>query len=123
MQNWHFENNWILPPVSQIARVIAHLRVCKAEGTLVIPLWKSSYFWPLLCDDGRHWNTFVHDWVVLPKFKQLFVRGKAKNDLFGARELSFLVVALRISFKLPERISLSGFCTDDSSCCLKCHSR
>ena len=85
LQNWHFDNNWILPPVSQIARVIAHLRVCKAEGTLVIPLWKSSYFRPLLSDDGRHWNTFVHDCVVLPKFKQLFVRGKAKNDLFGAR--------------------------------------
>lgn len=65
LQNWHFENNWILPPVSQIARVIAHLRVCKAEGTLVIPLWKSSYFWPSLCDDGRHWNAFVHDWATL----------------------------------------------------------
>jgi len=34
LQNWHFENNLeILPTVSQIARVIAHLRVCKAEGT------------------------------------------------------------------------------------------
>ena len=83
--------------------------MCKLSGgTLVIPLWKSSY-------------TFVHDCVVLPKFKQLFVRGKAKNDLFGARELSFTVVALRISFKLPERISPSGFCTDDSGCCPKCH--
>ena len=38
LQNWHFENNWILPSVSKIAGVIAHLRVCKAEGTLVIPL-------------------------------------------------------------------------------------
>ena len=27
LQNWHFENNWILPPVSQIARVIAHLKL------------------------------------------------------------------------------------------------
>ena len=95
--------------------------MCKAEGTLVIPLWKSSYFWPLLCDDGRHWNTFVHDWVVLAKFKQLFVRDKSKNGLFGARELCFIVVALRISFKLPERISLSGFCTHDTGCCHKCH--
>ena len=51
----------------------------------------------VLCYDGTHWNSFVHDWVVLPKFKQLFVRGKAKNDMFGARELSFAVVALRIS--------------------------
>ena len=97
LQDWEFENNWLLPPVSLIARVVDHLRLCNAEGTLVIPMLKSSYFWVLLCNDGRHWNSLVHDWVVLPRFKQLFVRGKAKNDMFGARELSFAVVALRIS--------------------------
>ena len=68
----------------------------------------------------EHWNSFVHDWVVLPKFKQLFVRGKAKNDMFGARELSFAVVALRVSFKLPERRNQEGFCTHDSGCCSIC---
>ena len=73
----------MLPPVSQIRRVVAHLRVCKAEGTLVIPLWKSSYFWPLLCDDGKHLNTLVQDWVVLPKFRQLFVRGKVRMTCLG----------------------------------------
>ena len=62
-QNWDCENNWILPLVSQISRVISHARACKAVGTLVIPMWKSSYFWVLLCDDGKHWNAFVHDWV------------------------------------------------------------
>lgn len=41
--------------------------------------------WILLCNYRRHWNSVVHDWVVLPKFKQLFVRGYAKNDMFGAR--------------------------------------
>lgn len=122
LQNWEFENNWLLPPVSQIARVVDHLRLCNAEGTLVIPMWKSSYFWVLLCNDGRHWNSFVHDWVVLPKFKQLFVRGKAKNDMFGARELSFAVVALRISFKVSERRNQAGFCTHDSGCCFICSS-
>ena len=39
MQTWDFENNWLVPPVSQIAKVITHLRLCKAEGTLVIPMW------------------------------------------------------------------------------------
>ena len=29
------------------------------------------------------------------------MRGKAKNDMLGARELSFAVVALCICFKLP----------------------
>ena len=32
------------------------MRVCKAVGTLVIPMWKSSYFWILLCNDGKQWN-------------------------------------------------------------------
>ena len=68
-----------------------------------------GYFCVMMEDTGRHWNSFVHDWVVLPKFKQLFVRSKAKDDLFGARELSFAVVALRISFKLPERRNQAGF--------------
>lgn len=49
-QNWDSENNWILPLVSQISRVITHASACKAAGT-VIPLWKSSYFWLLLCED------------------------------------------------------------------------
>ena len=83
-QNWECENNWILPSVSQISRVITHMRACKAVGTLVIPIWKSSYFWVLLCEDGKHWNEFVHDWVILPKYKHLFIRGNAKNHVFGS---------------------------------------
>ena len=53
-QNWDGENNWNLPPVSQISRVIAHDGACKAVGTPAIPMWKSSYFWLLLCEDGKH---------------------------------------------------------------------
>ena len=100
-QNWEGENNWFHPPVSQISRVITHMRACKAVETLVIPLWKSSYFWLLLCDDGKHWNAFVHDWVILPKFGHLFIRGKAKNHVFGSKDLSFSVVALRLNFVQP----------------------
>ena len=48
------------------------------------------------------------------------VRDKVKNDMFGARELSVAVVALRISFKLPERRNQAGFCTLDSGCCFIC---
>ena len=45
----------------------------------------SLHIFGYCCVMMEHWNSFVHDWVVLPKFKQLFVRGKAKNDMFGAR--------------------------------------
>ena len=93
--------------VSQIGRVITSMRECKAIGTLVIPMWKSSYFWILLCDDGKHWNAFVHDWVILPKFGHLFIRGKAKNHVFGSKDLSFSVVALRLNLS---NLGRSLFC-------------
>ena len=32
LQDWEFENNWLLPPVSQIARAVNHLRLCKCGG-------------------------------------------------------------------------------------------
>ena len=120
-QNWEGENNWILPPVSQISKVIAHAGACKAVGTLVIPMWKSSYFWLLLCEDGKHWNTFVRDWVTLLKFKNLFIKGKAKNHVFGSTDLSFSVVALRLNFKQPRRQLFSGFCTADGGSCSQCY--
>ena len=100
-QNWEGENNCVHPPASQISRVITHMRACNAVGTLAIPLWKSSYFWILLCDDVKHWNAFVPDWVILPKFGHLFIRGKAKNHVFGSMDLSFSVVALRLNFVQP----------------------
>lgn len=50
--SWGCENNWIFSPVSKISKVIAHARACKAAGTLVFPMWKSSYFLVLLCDDS-----------------------------------------------------------------------
>ena len=115
------ENNWVLPPVSQISRVIAHAGACKAVVTLVIPMWKSSYFWLFLCEDGKHWNAFVCDWVTLPKFKNLFIKGKAKNHVFGSKDLFLSVVALRLNFKQPRRQLFSGFCTADGSSCAQCN--
>jgi len=64
----------------------------------------------LLCDDGKHWNEFAHDWVIPPKYKHLFIRGKAKNHVFGSKNLSFNVIALRLNFKKPRTQSFSGFC-------------
>ena len=81
-QNPDGENNWILPTVSQISRVIAHAGACKAVGTLVIPIWKLSYVWLLSCENAKHWNAFVRHWLTLSKFKNPFIKGKAKSSRF-----------------------------------------
>ena len=57
----------------------------------------------LVCFDGLHWSGFVHDWVILPDLPNLFVRGKAKNSIFGRGSLPFPSVALRIDFSTAPR--------------------
>ena len=59
--DWKHESNWLFPLVSLIVRVINRLKLCKAEGSIVFPVWKSSYFWTVLSRDGRHLSAFVND--------------------------------------------------------------
>lgn len=77
------------------------MEVCLARGTLILPVWKSSFFWNVCATDGVHWSRFVIDWFYLPKFQGLFVEGKARNSLFGTRPLDFDIVALRVDFRRP----------------------
>ena len=102
-QDWSNDNNWLCPPVCLTCKVLSHLKVCNAAGTLVVPLWRSAYFWPRLCFDGLHWSGFVHDWVILTDLPNLFVRGIAKNSIFGRDSLPFPSVALRIDFSTAPR--------------------
>ena len=46
--NWSAENYWWCPPVALIPRVIAHAQACNARGTLIVPEWQTSPFWPVL---------------------------------------------------------------------------
>ena len=45
-QDWSRDNNWLCPPVSLIVRAVRHLITCEGLGSLIIPKWPSSYFWP-----------------------------------------------------------------------------
>ena len=95
-------------------------------GTLVPPLWKSAIFWNVSTRDGVHWNSFVVDWVLLPKFQGLFVPGKARNSLFRSRPLFFGVIALRVYFRRPRPpSSLAGFSSKppDRKCYLCLYTR
>ena len=120
-QDWGSDNNWLCPPVCLTARVIKHLGLCQARGALIIPIWKSSFFWGTCTKDGVHWSDFVIDWVYLPKFQGLFVKGKARNSLFGSRSLNFDVVALRIDFSRTRHpSSRRGYCTSPPGQCSSC---
>ena len=47
-QDWSKDNNYLVPPIHLIAKVIDHLIITNYVGTLVVPWWPSAPFWPLL---------------------------------------------------------------------------
>ena len=56
------ELNWWMPPFYLVCRCISHASFCQANGTLVVPAWKSAPYWPVICPDGRHLAKFVPLW-------------------------------------------------------------
>ena len=63
---WEGEVSWLVSPLYLIPSAWKHAEHCKAKGTLVIPLWKSAVFWPLVCPDGVHLSPFVWNWFLQP---------------------------------------------------------
>ena len=46
--NWSNHFNWLCPPITLIGETLRHMKICHAKGVLLIPEWKSAYYWPLL---------------------------------------------------------------------------
>ena len=121
-QDWGHDNDWICPPVCLLIRVVKYMELCKARGTVILPMWKSSCFWTSFGIDCVQWNSFVIDWVFSPKFPGLFIREKIRNSLVGSRPLDFDAIALRIDFRRPRSpCAYVGFCTKFSKDCDLCN--
>jgi hypothetical protein len=69
-------------------------------------------FWTMLCEDGVHWNNWIHEWKVLSNERNLIIKGNVKNCIFTKSPLSFKMVALRFSFSCVARTTKRGFCDD-----------
>ena len=98
--DWRGENNWWCPPIGLLPRVIRHAQACEAQGSMVVPLWLSAPFWPLLCP----FNTGVFTWFVrevreLPQVDTLFLPGLSGAALFNGEVPNTRVLALRCDFR------------------------
>ena len=87
------------PPMALIPRVLRHAQACAAEGTLVVPVWPSAPFWPLLCPSGGKFAAFVVGQKDLPLSDTLFVPGPSRSVLFGGTTPNTRVLALRVSWR------------------------
>lgn len=57
-----------------MCRVLAKISEDKVCGALVVLKWVSASFWPLLCQDGTHFDQFVKGVVYLPQHRKNFIR-------------------------------------------------
>ena len=91
--DWSYHNNWCSPPVSLIGSTIKHMCRCKGMGTLLLPEWKSAYYWPIICPDGVHLATFIKKAIYVNPYYYSYTPNSVLTGY-----VSFRTLALAISF-------------------------
>ena len=99
--NWVGEVNWLCPPMHLVNRVIQHAKRTNAEGTLIVPCWRSAPFWPVLFPDGVTPAKFIQNVQELPQREGLFIPQRSGAVLFKGTP-NTKVLALYINFAVKE---------------------
>lgn len=97
-RQWGKENNWIVPPPSDISRCIHKIIQDKADSTLFVPLWVSAPYWPLLHKVNGNvveFESFIKDSKILPS--TVIKKGRGRNGMFG-KSTDFRMLAMKIRF-------------------------
>ena len=85
--------------VEMLVYLIEKIRkVCYAVGVIVVPLWKSASFWPLIWN-GNSFIKNVIDWIDLPVAKEYYIPCKNNSGMFGKENLKFRMLALKVDFR------------------------
>ena len=75
------------------------MKFCKAVGALVVPVWRSARFWPILCPCGAGFLPAVKDARFLPQCENVCVQGRGSNSVFSGGLLPFRMLALYMDFR------------------------
>ena len=54
MQNWSEDYTYACPPVKMVIEVFRYIKKIPCCGVLVVPLWPTNMFWPVITIDGAH---------------------------------------------------------------------
>ena len=84
--------NYLCPPIHLVGDTIKHAKACNAKGILIVPLWVSASYYPLLWD-GRTFRSFIKKFIVInPRYYS-----NAINSVFNGYA-NFKSLALQIDF-------------------------
>ena len=97
-RHWGKEINWIVPPPSEISRCVHKIKQDKADSTLIVPLWHSAPYWPLLHtvrNKSVQFEFFIKESIILPS--TVVKKGRGRNGMFG-KSIDFSMLAMKIRF-------------------------
>ena len=75
--SWAGENNWLVPPIFLIPKVLNHMVALGGRATLVVPAWPSAPFWPFIFTNGGL-SPIFSDIFEIPLGTDVFVLGNYK---------------------------------------------
>ena len=97
-RSWSAGARWRNPNPKDVDRVLLKVLRDGVLGSLLSPVWPSSWWWRRLCPDGRHFDAFVTDWLELPR-QYLFVVGEG-DGLWNKRVPNARMVVVRLDGRL-----------------------
>ena len=90
--------NWVVPPPSLVSKVLRHMAVCHADGTLVVPAWTSAVFWPLIFPNSGSPATFVREFRYFSPGAPYLLPGSQYNSVLSPTRFTGALLAVRVSF-------------------------
>jgi hypothetical protein len=79
-----------------VNKTIFHLLSCGAHGTVIVPKWKSTAFWPVLFDKNRFKREFILDSLEINEGQDLFVKGVNAKCVFSSEKFKSKVLAIKL---------------------------
>ena len=98
--NWANDNNWLVPPINLVCRVIKHCLACRGKGTIVVPKWISASFWPLLFNYDGSCQPYISDLLEFKDTRDIYIQGSNKSSIFGSDRFTGSVLVVRIEPKI-----------------------
>ena len=86
-------NGFFHPPVGLVTRVLKHAQFVKAKGVLIVPVWESADFWPVIVRLVRN-----EQLIELSRFRPTLMAAQwLESDMFRGKS-SFDFAAFRFRF-------------------------
>ena len=97
-QDWSQENNWLVPPIYLISKAILHAKACKAKGALIVPLWQSAPYWPILQKGRNNYREFVVETKTFYNTDGILEIGDYRKSLLGSPKFKSPLLAIKFEF-------------------------